>query len=116
MSDFINSKNAILSKTLYAMCICGDDYSCSASWIIWRTAPATRMRIARFVSGDNAFSTSGLTDSESVLNVMVFILRRCPASSTVKIKWNVRFAIALISSVHPVSSNFRFADLDSLSH
>jgi hypothetical protein len=47
---------------------------------------------------------------------MVFILRKCPASSTMKAKWKVRFAIALISSVHPVSSNFRFADLESLSH
>ena|SRR5271155_1486210 len=96
--------------------VCDDGYSCSASWIIWRTAPATMMRIARFVSGDNAFSASGLTDSESVLKVMGFKLRRRPETSTMKFKWDVRFAIALISSVHPVSSNFRFADLESLSH
>jgi hypothetical protein len=86
MFDFINSKMLYYPKCcmLCVFVVC-DGYSCSA-WIIWRTAPATMMRIARFVSGDNAFSASGLTDSESVLKVMVFILRRFPASSTMKVK------------------------------
>jgi hypothetical protein len=97
------------------MCVfCGDGYSDSASWIIWRTAAATMIRIARLVSGDNAFSASGLTDSESVLKVMVFMLRKRPDLSALKVKGKLRFAIARISSVQPVSSNFRFADLESL--
>ena len=59
-----------------------DGYSCSASLIIWRTAPATMIRIARLVSRDNTFSASGLTDSDRVPKVMVFMLRRCPESSS----------------------------------
>src|SRR5271155_4874156 len=85
----------------------------AASWMICRTTPATMINISLRVSAVKAFSASGFTASDNVLNFIWFMVRICPAISHENPK-GVRLAIFLISSVHPVSSNFRLADLERL--